>query len=169
MTAPRRNRPETVPAPAACICREFAGDCPLFVPMRARALLLHMQRICSKTRPAPVRQAGAVAIHSLFRRFRRSRTREIISPHCFAWFFHRRHRRRNSKITAGNSKITAAEPRAASATVEVLCIRWQAGCTLFVLSTGEFKNGAAQLRCRLRENRNLDLQAGCHPSLNAPN
>jgi len=55
--------------------------------MRARVLLLHMQRICSKTRPAPVRQAGAVAIHSLFRRFRRSRTREIISPHCFAYFF----------------------------------------------------------------------------------
>jgi hypothetical protein len=26
--------------------------------MRARALLLQMQRICSKTRPAPVRQAG---------------------------------------------------------------------------------------------------------------
>ena len=86
--------------------------------MRARVLLLHMQRICSKTRPAPVRQAGAVAIHSLFRRFRRSRTRKSSHPIVLLSFFNRRYRRRNSKITAGNNKITA--------TVEVLCIRWQA-------------------------------------------
>jgi len=55
--------------------------------MRTRALLLHMQRICSKTRPAPVRQAGAVAIHSLFRRFRRSEPEKSSHPIVLLGFF----------------------------------------------------------------------------------
>jgi hypothetical protein len=59
-------------------------------------------------------------------------------------YFDRRHRHRNSELTAANSKITAAEPRAASAVVEVLASGGEWSCTLFVLRNGEFKNTAAQ-------------------------
>jgi hypothetical protein len=50
--------------------------------MRARALLLHMQRICSKTRPPPVGQAAVRRDTFAVPSISPLPNREIISTYC---------------------------------------------------------------------------------------